>query len=393
MVLTVEPTSNCHRLDQSLILRDDSGSELVLQAKGLTLTGSDLQLTEVRLQAQTRLDQLQQIKDQAFLNLRSEVCGPLPPFQPDHPIMIEASLDPALLPQLSQALQDQPASEYLQTLQTENPDHPLLSTHSWYGLRITQIQDQDTLTYSSLWAYLSPATLMQGSQEAIGVALTEYAKSLSALGSPPIDQERSDLQNQLETILTDLSQRAEQTLSSVTDQLNQVLTDLAQSTEEAKDPMSSFVETLCQFFQSQNWPYQQIEMDPPLLRLIFSGHNGTWNCYVKLTSLAGQVIFYSICPVEVPESQRLRMSEFLTRANWGLIQGNFEMDWDTGNIRFKTSLDTQGSALTFNLCEPIIFSNVLIVDQYLLGIKALLEEPLSPMEALEKVEEDRNEYV
>jgi len=48
----------------------------------------------------------------------------------------------------------------------------------------------------------------------------------------------------------------------------------------------------------------------------------------------------------VISSKRGAVAEFINRANYGIIIGNFEMDFADGEIRYKTSIDVQGDKLT-----------------------------------------------
>src|SRR5512139_1571922 len=101
------------------------------------------------------------------------------------------------------------------------------------------------------------------------------------------------------------------------------------------------LESLLQFFREDGWSGVQAE-EQPLIRLRFQGDNGRWDCYAQVREEQRQITFYSACTVYAPENKRAAAAEFLTRANYGLASGNFEMDWDTGEIRFKTSLEVEG---------------------------------------------------
>ena len=98
------------------------------------------------------------------------------------------------------------------------------------------------------------------------------------------------------------------------------------------------------------------------------------------------MIFYSFCPLQAPAERRLAVAEFLTRANYGLIIGNFELDFGDGEIRYKTSLDVDTDRLTPALMKQLVYANVLTLDQYLPGILAVIEGSSLPEEAIAGVE-------
>jgi hypothetical protein len=73
--------------------------------------------------------------------------------------------------------------------------------------------------------------------------------------------------------------------------------------------------------------------------------------------------------------------EYLTRINYGLIIGNFEMDFDDGEIRYKTSIDVEDDPLTPALIRPVIYVNLLNMDRFLPGLEAVLTGELTPQAA------------
>ncbi len=111
---------------------------------------------------------------------------------------------------------------------------------------------------------------------------------------------------------------------------------------------------------------------------------------------------YSICPLRIPVDRRSAMAEFLIRANYGLVIGNFEMDYDDGEVRYKTSLDVEemedlagpmdtaeDAGPTFVLLRHIVYANVAAMDRYLPGILAVLAGSQTPAEAVERIDESR----
>ena len=88
----------------------------------------------------------------------------------------------------------------------------------------------------------------------------------------------------------------------------------------------------------------------------------------------------------MPEDKRERIAEYITRANFGMRIGNFEMDYEDGEIRFKTSIDVEGSRLTYPLVRPLVIVNLQMMDHYLPGITRIIETDITPKEAIALVE-------
>jgi hypothetical protein len=145
-------------------------------------------------------------------------------------------------------------------------------------------------------------------------------------------------------------------------------------------------ETLQAFFAEDDWAYTPIEAQS-LLRIDFQGENGQWICLAQAREAQEQFIFYSICPNTVPPNKRLVMAEFLTRANCGLVVGNFELDFEDGAIRYKTSIDVEDTQLNAALIRHLVYVNVLTMDKYLPSLAALIYTDVSAAEAMAQVED------
>jgi len=158
---------------------------------------------------------------------------------------------------------------------------------------------------------------------------------------------------------------------------------------------SDMMGTLIKFFQVDDWPFSP-EEEEPIVRTAYQGQNGQWVCYAKAREAAQQYVFYSICPVMATESKRVEIAEFLTRANYGLIIGNFEMDFNDGEIRYKSSLDVEGLPLdtpedspwSLSLLKQMIYANVLTMDKYLPGIMKVIYSDEAPEDAITSIEDD-----
>ncbi|MEC4819821.1 MAG: YbjN domain-containing protein, partial [Scytonema sp. PMC 1069.18] len=148
---------------------------------------------------------------------------------------------------------------------------------------------------------------------------------------------------------------------------------------------SNIFEEMINFFSADDWPFVQLP-EQPALQISFHGKNGKWNCYARARNEQQQFVFYSICPVNAPEDKRLAVAEFITRANSGIIIGNFELDFSDGEISYKTSIDVEGDRLSAALIERVVYANVTMMDEYLPGILSVIYGNVSPEDAIAKIE-------
>lgn len=81
-------------------------------------------------------------------------------------------------------------------------------------------------------------------------------------------------------------------------------------------------------------------------------------------------VYYSLCPVRAPAERRATVGAFLCQVNFALLVGAWEMDMDDGEIRFRTSVDLQGDALTEATIARAVIHNH---DVMLTWLPALLD--------------------
>ncbi len=155
---------------------------------------------------------------------------------------------------------------------------------------------------------------------------------------------------------------------------------------ETPPPLNPMMQAVKDFFTMDNWTCEEME-GRNILRTRFSGENANWTCYAQVKEEQERFMFYSTLETKVPEEKRIAMAEYLTRANYGLLIGNFEMDFTDGEVRFKTSVDIEDSALTFKLIQNLVYMNVLMMDKYLPGIMSVIYAGINPADAIAQVEE------
>jgi hypothetical protein len=149
--------------------------------------------------------------------------------------------------------------------------------------------------------------------------------------------------------------------------------------------MARIFDAMTAFFDQDDWNYDQLP-DRPVLRMGFNGDDGQWMCFAQAREEQEQFIFYSVAPVKAPEERRVEMAEFITRANYGMIVGNFELDFSDGEVRYKTSVDSEGSELAHALVKGLVYANVLTMDRYLKGIMAVAFGGVDAQSAVASVE-------
>lgn len=143
---------------------------------------------------------------------------------------------------------------------------------------------------------------------------------------------------------------------------------------------------LINFFEVDGWSFQKFE-DSKSVGTGFEGRSGRWKCYAKCREPQSQVVFYSLYPTNMPKECMLEIAEFITRVNYGMTLGAFELDMSCGDLRYRTGIDVEGNELSFSLLKNLIYHNLEVMDQYFLFVEKVMNKSASPEEAVSLAEE------
>lgn len=132
------------------------------------------------------------------------------------------------------------------------------------------------------------------------------------------------------------------------------------------------------FLVNDDWPFS-VDSGGLTVRTRFQGENGAWAVISRIHPERQQLAVYSVWEERVAEPHRGNVAEFLHRANYGLVLGNFEIDLSDGEVRFKVGLDVEGLRLDWPRSSPVgpammkqaFYAAVSLFDKYLPGLRAV----------------------
>jgi hypothetical protein len=129
--------------------------------------------------------------------------------------------------------------------------------------------------------------------------------------------------------------------------------------------------------------------DRPALAFRFVTEEHAFGAMAIARESARQALFYAYAPFPVPPSRRAVVAAFLHRANYGLLLGNFELDMDDGEVRFKASVDLEGLTPEGASLHNLLATGLLTMDRYLVGLAAVVFDGLDDRAGIAVVEEGR----
>ena len=102
-----------------------------------------------------------------------------------------------------------------------------------------------------------------------------------------------------------------------------------------------------------------IDFDPPYIPVAYA--------YAGISEPLELFIFYITLGVAAAADRREEAARYLTLANWNLMSGNFSMDYEDGEIRFRTSVCFQGTELTEALIRNAILLAMHAMERFAEG--------------------------
>src|SRR5512135_3622341 len=98
------------------------------------------------------------------------------------------------------------------------------------------------------------------------------------------------------------------------------------------------MDVVLRFFREDQWNFQKLN-SKPIVRAGFRGEHGTWVCFARVDEENRRFLFHSTMGLNIPSQSRMAVAEYLTRVNYGMAIGSFEMNMDTGDVRCRTSVE------------------------------------------------------
>jgi hypothetical protein len=114
----------------------------------------------------------------------------------------------------------------------------------------------------------------------------------------------------------------------------------------------------------QNDALEYEEVNDNVLRLKFQGQKGEWVCVIGVDEANHQCVVYSTFPTPIPLDWRSACAVMLAKQNYELTIGNFELDLEDGDLRFRTAINVGSDRLTSSLFRELLTANLETMDQH-----------------------------
>ena len=140
------------------------------------------------------------------------------------------------------------------------------------------------------------------------------------------------------------------------------------------------------FFDTDDWSARPNKDDPFCLVAAFEGRHGQTTVGARIVEDREWFRVLVLAPFYVPRESRQIVAEFISRANYGLPFGAFEMDHADGELGYRWCINFAGSELKEDDIGDVIFGCAGVMDEYLPGLMAVVYGDVEPEAAIRKIE-------
>ena len=117
------------------------------------------------------------------------------------------------------------------------------------------------------------------------------------------------------------------------------------------------------FLDSQKWRYQT-DNAKCICHFGMNLNCKVTNCQVLVQTQDDCIQAFAVCPMKASEANRLRVAEYISRANYGLKIGCFEMDFRDGEVRYHTILPCSAGTPQMADVGKVVALSFLMLDRF-----------------------------
>ncbi len=142
----------------------------------------------------------------------------------------------------------------------------------------------------------------------------------------------------------------------------------------------SLFQLLYDILIQNDWEFESDDKNE-VIKLKIQGINANFHSCLLVDEKQESLLCNTYIKHKIPFSKRLEVCDFMCRVNYEFAIGNFEMDMENGEIRYRTYLDLANAEPSREQVVNIVWNGVLGFDTYYPGLMRLVYEDYSAEEA------------
>ena len=380
--------------------------EQVLVLKDVVL---DIDAPVFGIKGTISFDDYQEISEAEWFNLVDEYNMPLESgmLVVDKPVQLELVLHPAYFELLTVAgPADEHILNYLTAVMTHGMEVDFLNEENWVCTKATQQIGEKVVGMKTLWSFAQFNTYQSEedwekivneasnlfmkqsflSNKGVNIDIDEipHANGNGHQADEGVDQmqkmnkafsdmmggDMSSMQNMMSDMMKDdtFKKMTEELgmMGMMDDLMGHLADDMPEEEEDEEfyEDNLSIVEAVTNFLDLDEWDYNINEEETELYMTHTPIDNPemTYACVGYIDEELQTFVFQTSFSQAIATPKRPKFAELLMRLNWICQVGNLNMDFDSGIVHFRTSIDASDCYITNELMSNVILENISKTD-------------------------------
>jgi hypothetical protein len=120
-------------------------------------------------------------------------------------------------------------------------------------------------------------------------------------------------------------------------------------------------EAVIAYLKEKAWPYVEKQ---EFIKVDIEGDNCMWQSFITIDDALNCVIYYSVFPNRILAEKQNMMETLITEMNLGFKVGNFELNREGGELRYKTyQMFPDGDYSKRAFLDNVFISNIYAMNQ------------------------------
>ncbi len=151
--------------------------------------------------------------------------------------------------------------------------------------------------------------------------------------------------------------------------------------------MEKAIEVIKSYLTKNDWNYE-FDEEKKRFSMGINMNNVLGNVKIYISVESSSYNVYAVLNSNAEEECRDKVGEFLHRANYGMKNGNFEMDYRDGEIRYKSFVNFKNIVVSEEIVEDSILVGIAMMNRYGKGLLKMMLGGGTPEKCVEECEKD-----
>lgn len=138
--------------------------------------------------------------------------------------------------------------------------------------------------------------------------------------------------------------------------------------------MTALLNSLREILEADGFKLAEVKEPAGLITTIVASER-SWPLVAMADDEERVLLCYSVLPGRIAPEGRVAAAEALTRLNYDLLTGTFELDLDDGEVRVRTSLALGDSEPGPGLLRALVGRNVALAERHFPELEKLAQPP------------------